>query len=113
MAWVVSEVTQNVFTKFSQLLYTGEFWHRKKLVNLVNRELFTKIFLTIIHTPKIYLGYALTSLFAIFFLASSFYLYGSPKFSPAKIFPCMVCCIHLLYLIDGVLLLVTSLQHKD
>ena len=31
------------------------------------------------------------SLFAKFFLANSFYLYGLPKFSPAKFFPCMVC----------------------
>ena len=57
--------------------------HRKYLVeeksaNLANCELFALPIFT--DTPKMYLAYALTSLFAKFFLASNFYLYGSPKF---------------------------------
>ena len=37
-----------------------------------------------------YLAYELTSLFTKVFLANRFYLYGSPKYSPAKYFPCTV-----------------------
>ena len=43
-------------------------------------------------TLKMYLAYVLTSLFAKIFLSNRFYLYGSPKFSLAKYFPCTVCC---------------------
>ena len=59
---------------------------------LANCELFAKIFLTnITDTPKTYLAYGLTvACSPNFFLANSFYLYGSPKFSPAKYFLCMV-----------------------
>ena len=46
----------------------------EKLASLVNCELFTKIFPTNIQI----------------FLANSFYLYSSPKLSPAKYFPCTV-----------------------
>ena len=55
-------------------------------MNLANRELITKFSLPIFaDTLKIYLAYALTvGVFNKFFLANSFYLYGLPKFSPAK-----------------------------
>ena len=37
--------------------------------------------------------YTNCSLFAIFFLANSFDMHGSPKFSPAKYFPCTALCL--------------------
>ena len=53
--------------------------------------LIAKIFLADIHRyTEMYLAYELTSLLAKFFLANSFYLYGLPKFSPTKYFPCTV-----------------------
>ena len=62
---------------------------------LANRELFIKIFLANIHRyTKIVFGICNDfSLFANFFLANSFYLYGSPKSSPTKFFLCMVIII--------------------
>ena len=67
--------------------------HRKILVGekLVNRELFAKIFLAIIHRymEKVY-GISYCCLFAKFFLANSFNLHGLPEFSPTKYFMCTV-----------------------
>ena len=59
---------------------------------LANRELFAKIFLTNIHryTENVFGICTDCSLFSKFFSANSFYLYGSPKFVPAKYFPCMM-----------------------
>ena len=56
---------------------------REKLANLVNHELFTKIFPPNIHiyTENVFEICTDCSLFTKFFLANSFYLYGSPKFS--------------------------------
>ena len=55
---------------------------------------FAKIFLANIHryTENVFgISTDFTcSLFAKFFLANSFYLYGSPKFFPTKIFLCTV-----------------------
>ena len=64
---------------------------RGKLANLVNFELFVKMFFTNIHryTENVFDICTDCSLFNIFFLANSFYLYGL-KFPPIKIFPCMV-----------------------
>ena len=64
----------------------------EKLTNLGNREPFAKIFLTNIHryAENVYGICTDCRLFAKFFLTNSFYLYGSPKFSPAKYFPCTV-----------------------
>ena len=58
----------------------------EKLVNLVNHELFAKIFLVNIHryTENV-LGICTDCrLFAKIFLANSFYLYGSPRFSHVR-----------------------------
>ena len=66
--------------------------HRKILARekLVNRELFAKSFLINIHGNV--LAYTLTVAYSPnFFLTNNFYLYGLPKFSPAKIFLCMIC----------------------
>ena len=62
---------------------------------LTNRKLFAKILLANIHryTENVYGICSDCSLFTKFFLVNNFYLYGSPKFSPAKYFPCMVHCI--------------------
>ena len=61
--------------------------HRKilmgeKLANLVNCDLFAKIFLTNIHrcTENVFGICTDCSLFPKFFLANNFYLYGLPKF---------------------------------
>ena len=61
----------------------------EKLANLVNHELFAKIFLINIHryTENVYGICTDRSLSAKFFLANSFYQYGSPIFSPAKYLP--------------------------
>ena len=60
----------------------GKILKGEKLVNLTKREVFTKISSPMfMNTPKLHLTYALTSLFAKFIFANSFYLYGSPKFS--------------------------------
>ena len=55
------------------LLYIGQFWHGKKLVN---HQLFAKIFLVNIHryTENVF------GIFAKFFLADSFFMYGLPNF---------------------------------
>ena len=67
--------------------------HRKilveeKLTNLAIHELLAIIFSSPFFTdiPKMYLAYALISLFAKIFLANSFYLYmyGLLKFPPPK-----------------------------
>ena len=49
-----------------------------------------------IATLKMYLAYVANdfNLFTKFFLANSFHLYSSPKFSPTKILPRTVCCKH-------------------
>ena len=52
--------------------------HGEKLVNLAIHQNFPRQYSD---TLKMYVAYALTSLFAKFFLANSFYLCGSPKFS--------------------------------
>ena len=85
--------------KEHELPYTGKFWQGKKLTNSVNRELFAKILLTNIHIySENVFGICIDiNLFAKIFLTSSFYLYGSPKFSSAKIFHVryIVNCLHL------------------
>ena len=51
------------------------------------------------NTPKLHLTYALTSLFAKFIFANSFYLYGSPKFTHVWYVYVCVCayvCVHLI-----------------
>ena len=53
---------------------TWEKFGLENLTNLANYELFAKIF-----------------------LANSFYLYGSPKISPTKIFPCTVFLLMCVY----------------
>ena len=64
--------------------YTWEIFGRGKLVNLVNHKLFTKMFIVNIHryTNNVF-GICTDdcNLFAKFFLANSFYLYGSPVHS--------------------------------
>ena len=64
----------------------------EKLVNLMNSELFAKIFLANINsdTMKMYLTYILTLAYLPNFSSPIFYMYGSPKAFPVKIFPCMV-----------------------
>ena len=58
--------------------YMGKFWRGKRLVNLVNRELFAEIFLTNIHRyTKTVLAYALT-------------VANLPIFSSPITFTCMV-----------------------
>ena len=76
----------------SLIPYMGNIWPGKILVNLANRELFTKIFLTNIHkyTENVFGICTVCSLFANFFLVNSFYLCGSSKFSPTKYFSCTV-----------------------
>ena len=79
------------------VLYTRKFWQRKNW----------RIQRIVSHSPKFmpistdawkrFMVYALTCLFANFFLANSFYLHGSPKFFPAKYFPCTVCSCDYLY----------------
>ena len=61
------------------------------MANLANRQLFAENFLTIIYRYiKTVFGICTDcSLFTKFFLTNSFYLYGSPKFYPAKYFPCL------------------------
>ena len=61
---------------------------------LMNGELFAKTFLTNIHryTENVFGICTDCSLFAKFFLANNFYLYGLPKFSPTKYFLCTVYC---------------------
>ena len=60
------------------MLYKGNICWGEKLMNLVNCELFAKIFLIDIHRyTKNVFAYALTSLFAKYFLANSFHLYSS------------------------------------
>ena len=68
------------------------FGGEKIVLNLANRDLFAKIFLTNIHryTETVFGICIDCSLFAKFFPANSFYLYGSPKFSLIKDFPCTV-----------------------
>ena len=53
------------------------------LVNLVNHDIFAKIFLANIQSdaPKIYLAYVLSVAYSPNFLTNSLYLYGWPKFS--------------------------------
>ena len=64
----------------------------EKLTNLANREPFTKIFLSNIHRyTETYMAYALTVAYSPIAFT---YLYGSPKFSPAKYFLCTVTAIH-------------------
>ena len=68
--------------------------HGKILVGekLANCEPSAKIFLANIHRymENVYGICTDHCLSAKFFFANSFYLHGSPKFSPAKYFPCMV-----------------------
>ena len=61
----------------------------EELANLVNREPFAKNFLANIqiYTENVYDICNDGSLSTKFFLANSFYLYGSPKFSPTKYSP--------------------------
>ena len=54
----------------------------EKLANLVNHELFARIFLAIWHTNYSYVYQH--------FLTNSFYPYGTPKFSPTKYFLCVL-----------------------
>ena len=61
---------------------SGKIWQIWWIVSYLPMPIFTDI-------PKMYLAYALTSLFSKFFLANSFYLYGLPKFSLTKYFPCV------------------------
>ena len=94
-SWIFSNPVTYVCNKPTYdiyIQYTGKFWWGKKLVNLVNCKLFAKIFLTNIHsyTKNAFCICTNCSLFAKFFLTNSFYLYHSPKFFPAKYFPCMV-----------------------
>ena len=71
----------------------------RKLTNLVNCKLFTKIFLANIHryTKNVFGICTDCSLFAKCFHTNSFYLYGSPKFSPAKTFLVYSMCSYLVY----------------
>ena len=62
------------------------------MANLVNRELFAKIFLANIQ-KNIFGICSDFSLFAKFFLADSFHLYTSPKFSPAKFSRVQYCMV--------------------
>ena len=50
------------------------------------------------NTPKLHLTYALTSLFAKFIFANSFYLYGSPKFSHVRYVYVCVCICECVYM---------------
>ena len=75
------------FISFANNYCTREKFGREKFANLANCELFAKIFLA--NTHRYNLAYALTV--AYLPLANSFYLYGLPKFSPAKYFLCTVC----------------------
>ena len=70
--------------------HTQEIFGGEKLANLVDSELFAKIFLTNIHryTENVFGICTDCSLFTKVFLANSFYLYGSPKFSPARVRHC-------------------------
>ena len=80
----------------SEQYRTQEYSGKEKLANSANCELLAKIFFTNIHryTENVFDIILCTdcSLFTKFFLANSFffYLYGSPKSSPTKIYPCMV-----------------------
>ena len=65
------------------------------MASLADREhVFTKIFHR--YTKFVFDIFTNCSLFVKVFLTNSFYLYGLPNFSPAKIFPiyCMVFTIH-------------------
>ena len=61
----------------------GKYLAGEKLANLVNRELFANILFTTIHryTENVFGICTDCSLFAKFFLADNFYLYGSPNIS--------------------------------
>ena len=75
-----------------QFKYPALLIKSKKLANLTNRGPFVKIFLINICRYMENVLYICTDccLFTKFFLANSFYLYGSQKFSPTKCFPCTV-----------------------
>ena len=72
------------------ICHTQENFGGGKFVNLANRELFTKNFLTNIHryTENVFGIYTDCSLFTKFFLTNSFYLYGLSKFSRVWCFVC-------------------------
>ena len=79
----------HIATAHDILTVHGKILVGEKLVNVVNCELFAKIFFANIHRyAKNIFGVCTCSLFTKFFLANSFYPYGLPKFSPAKFFPC-------------------------
>ena len=64
----------------------------EKLANLANHELFAKFFLTYIHrySENVFgICTALAYLPNFSLHTNSFYLYGLPKISPSKIFPCV------------------------
>ena len=77
----------NVFMKLHTIA-TRENFGREKLAN---HELFAKVFLTVLtDTPKCTWICTDCSLFPKLFLTNSFHLYGLPKFSSTKYFPCTV-----------------------
>ena len=67
-----------------RLPYTAKFWKGKKLANLVNREPFATCQYSQIH------GIHTDCCYSPNFSSPIAYLHGSPKFSPAKYFPCTV-----------------------
>ena len=72
----------------------GKFWCGKKLVNLANCELFTKIFLANVHryTENVFGMCTDSSLFIKIFLANTAFtcIVWFGKIFPAKVFLCMV-----------------------
>ena len=78
---LVSYQVVHIATKLATYYRTQEYLVWEKMVN---HQVFAKIFLANIHRyTEIVFGicsYELTSLFAKFFLAISFYFYGSPEF---------------------------------
>ena len=88
--------------------YMGKFWGGK-LANLVNREVFVKIFLTNIHryTENVFGICTDCSLFTNFFSPIAFTCMVHQNFSPAKYFPCTV----LYMLVNALIKLMAYLRH--
>ena len=71
----------------------------EKLVNLTMSYVFANSNYFHRYTENVFGIWTDCNLFTKFFLANSFYLYGSPKFSPAKYFPCVVYVYAVNYLV--------------